>query len=173
MENSVIEIVAYQPEHQPWFEKLNRDWIEKSFWMEPLDFDVLQNPEEHILKPGGHIFMALYQKEVAGTVALKFVEPGVYELTKMAVDEKFRGKKVGEILSNVAIVKARENGAEKIILYSNTKLNAAITLYRKLGFVEIPLDGLYKRSDIKMELKLSSSFKLKFPKLNKGVIGFI
>ena len=159
MENSVIEIVAYQPEHQPWFEKLNRDWIENFFWMEPLDFEVLQNPETHILKTGGFLFMALYQKEVAGTVALKFVEPGVYEFTKMAVDERFRGKKVGEILSNVAIVKAKENGAKKIILYSNTKLNAAINLYRKLGFIEIPLDGPYKRSDIKMELKLTPSFK--------------
>jgi len=159
MGNSVIEIVAYQPEYQPWFEKLNRDWIEKFFWMEPLDFEVLQNPETHILKTGGFLFMALYQKEVAGTVALKFVEPGVYEFTKMAVDERFRGKKVGEILSNVAIVKAKENGAKKIILYSNTKLNAAINLYRKLGFIEIPLDGPYKRSDIKMELKLTPSFK--------------
>ena len=171
MENSVIEIVTYRPEHQPWFEKLNRDWIEKFFWMEPLDFEVLQNPETHILKPGGFLFMALYRKEVAGTVALKFVEPGVYEFTKMAVDERFRGKKVGEILSKVAIVKAKETGARKFILYSNTKLNAAINLYKKLGFVEIPLDGPYKRSDIKMELKLPNPFKLKFHKLNKGVIG--
>jgi GNAT superfamily N-acetyltransferase len=173
MENSVIEIVAYQPEHQPWFEKFNRDWIEKFFWMEPVDFEVLQNPETYILKPGGFIFMALCEKEVAGTVALKLVESGVYEFTKMAVDEKFRGKKVGEVLSNVAIVKAKETGARKIILYSNTKLNAAINLYRKLGFVEIPLDGPYKRSDIKMELKLSKSLKLKFPKMNKGVVGLI
>jgi ribosomal protein S18 acetylase RimI-like enzyme len=160
MENSVIEIVAYRPEHQPWFEKLNRDWIKKFFWMEQVDFEVLQNPGTHILTAGGFIFMALYQKEVAGTVALKFVEPGVYEFTKMAVDEKFRGKKVGEVLSNVAIVKAKETGARKIILYSNTKLIAAINLYRKLGFVEIPLDGPYKRSDIKMELKLSNQTKV-------------
>jgi len=173
MENSVVEIVTYQSEYQPWFEKLNREWIEKFFWMEPIDFEVLQYPEKHILIPGGFIFMAFYQKEVAGTVALKFVEPGIYEFTKMAVDERFRGKRIGELLSNVAIVKAKENGARKIILYSNTKLNAAINLYKKLGFIEIPLDGPYKRSDIKMELKLSNPFKLKFPNLNKGVIGLI
>ncbi len=171
MENSVIEIVAYQPEHQAWFENFNRAWIEKFFWMEPVDFDVLQNPEKHILLPGGFIFMALYQKEVAGTVALKFVEPGVYEFTKMAVDEKFQGKKVGEILSNVAIVKAKENGVKRIILYSNTKLHAAISLYKKLGFIEIPLDGPYKRSDIKMELKLSNPLRFEFSAVNKGVIG--
>lgn len=154
MENSIIEIVAYRPEHQPWFEKFNRDWIEKFFWMEPIDIEVLQNPDTNIIQRGGEIFMAIYQKEMAGTVALKFVERGVYEFTKMAVDEKFQGKKIGEMLAQVAIQHARRQKAKKIILYSSTKLDAAIGLYRKLGFVEIPLDGAYKRSDIKMELNL-------------------
>lgn len=154
MENSIIEIVAYRPEHQPWFEKFNRDWIEKFFWMEPIDIEVLQNPDTNIIQRGGEIFMAIYQKEMAGTVALKFVEPGVYEFTKMAVDEKFQGKKIGEMLAQVAIQHARRQKAKRIILYSSTKLDAAIGLYRKLGFVEIPLDGAYKRSDIKMELNL-------------------
>jgi hypothetical protein len=74
MKNSIIEILNFQPEHQPWFEKLNRDWIEKYFWMEPIDFDVLQHPAEHILKKGGAIFMALMDKEMAGTAAVKFIE---------------------------------------------------------------------------------------------------
>src|SRR6185436_11408589 len=95
--NSIIEIITYQPEHQPWFEKLNRDWIEKYFWMESIDEQVLKHPDEHIIKKGGMIFMALYQKEMAGTAALKFVEPGVYEFTKMGVAEKFQGKKIGEM----------------------------------------------------------------------------
>jgi ribosomal protein S18 acetylase RimI-like enzyme len=31
----------------------------------------------------------------------------------------------------------------------------AITMYRKLGFTEVPLEkGIYKRSDIKMEIDL-------------------
>ena len=67
MESAVIEILTYQPEHQPWFEKLNRDWIEKYFWMEPIDFEVLQHPHEHILKTGGTIFMGVYNNEIAGT----------------------------------------------------------------------------------------------------------
>ena len=45
MESTVLEIVAYQPEHQPWFEQLNRHWIEKYFWMEPIDNEVLQHPK--------------------------------------------------------------------------------------------------------------------------------
>ena len=150
----VVKITEYQPEHQPWFEKFNRDWIEEFFWMEPIDFEVLQNPEDHIINRGGAILMAQYNNEMAGTVALKFVEPGVYEFTKMAVNVKFRGLKIGEALSLKAIEKARVLGGRKIILYSNTKLEPAIGLYRKLGFQEIPLDGPYKRSNIKMELTL-------------------
>ena len=94
MENAVVEILTYQPEHQRWFEKLNRNWIEKYFWMEPVDFEVLQHPDENIVNHGGTIFMGTYNKEIAGTAAVKFVEPGVYEFTKMAVDEKFQGKNV-------------------------------------------------------------------------------
>ena len=99
--------------------------------------------------------MAQYENEMVGTVALKFVEGGVYEFTKMAVDEKFHGLKIGKQLAEVAIEKAKEKKAGKIILYSNTKLVPAIELYRKLGFKEIPVDGPYQRSDIKMELVLS------------------
>lgn len=149
-----VTIEEYKPEHQPWFEKFNRDWIEKYFWMEPIDTEVLEHPDEHIIKPGGSILMASCDREMAGTVALKYVEPSVYEFTKMAVDGKFRGQKVGLLLSEAAILKARQLGAYKIILYSNTILAPAISLYRKLGFKEIPLDGPYKRSNIKMELIL-------------------
>jgi GNAT superfamily N-acetyltransferase len=149
-----VQIVYYEQKHQPWFEKFNREWIEKYFWMEPVDFKVLQNPSEHIIAKGGEILMASVNEEMAGTVALKFVKPGVYEFTKMAVDEKFRGMKVGQALADAAIVRAKTLGAEKIILYSNTVLTPAIALYRKLGFRETDVDGPYKRSNIKMELTL-------------------
>jgi len=155
MESTAVEILTYRTEHQPWFEKLNRDWIEKYFWMEPIDFEVLQHPDEHIIKKGGTIFMGSYNKEIAGTAAVKLVEPGTYEFTKMAVDEKFQGKKIGKAIAEAAIKWSKDSGAKRIILYSNTKLETAIAMYRKLGFKEIPLDGPYKRSDIKMELTLS------------------
>lgn len=149
-----IQILEYTPAYQSSFEKLNREWIEKYFWMEPVDFEVLQSPDEHIIKQGGSILMAAFANEVAGTVALKRVNEKVFEFTKMAVDEKFRGKKVGQALAEAAIEKARIKGADKIILYSNTVLAPAISLYKKIGFKEIPVDGPYKRSNIKMELIL-------------------
>jgi GNAT superfamily N-acetyltransferase len=152
---SSVSIVEYSATHKPDFERLNKNWIEKYFWMEPVDHEVLGKPEEHIIHKGGSIFMAQFENEIVGTVALKFVETGVYEFTKMAVDETYQGLKIGKQLAVTAIEKAKQKKANRIILYSNTKLSTAIALYRKLGFKEIPVDGPYKRSDIKMELLLS------------------
>lgn len=154
MESQVLEIIDYQDEHQPFFESLNRAWIETYFWMEPIDFDVLQEPKEHIIRNKGKILMARYENKIVGTVALKFVQEGVYEFTKMAVDNHYQGLKIGKALAMHAIEKARAEKAHTIILYSNTVLKTAIELYKKLGFVEVPLDGPYKRSNIKMQLIL-------------------
>lgn len=154
MENVNLEIIEYLPEHQPWFEKFNRQWIEEFFWMEPIDVETLQDPDEYIISKGGKILVALYNKEIAGTVALKYVDDSTYEFTKMAVDSKFRGLKVGQALGEAAIVKAQNLGAKRIILYSHTVLVPAVTLYKKLGFQEVPVDGPYRRSNIKMELEI-------------------
>jgi GNAT superfamily N-acetyltransferase len=154
MENVALEMIEYRAEHQPWFEKFNRQWIEEYFWMEPIDFEVLQHPDDYIISKGGKILVATFNNEIAGTVALKYVDPTTYEFTKMAVDSKYRGLKVGQALGEAAILKAKQLGATKIILYSHTVLVPAVSLYQKLGFVEVPVDGPYKRSNIKMELKL-------------------
>ena len=46
-----------------------------------------------------------------------------------------------------------------LMLYSNTKLKNAIYIYRKYGFVEIPVEenGPYKRGNIKMEYNLNNN----------------
>lgn len=155
MVDTALEILDYHPSHQPWFEKFNRQWIEKYFAMEPLDYQILQNPEQHIIHKGGSVFMASWNGVLAGTVALKKITPEIYELTKMAVDETFRGKKIGHALAVAAIERARNNGGQKIFLYSNTLLEPAIGLYKKMGFREIPVDGPYKRTNIKMELDIT------------------
>ena len=132
--NSEIKIVDYRPEHQPYFEKFNRAWIEKLFEMEPVDEWVLTNPDEAILEPGGAILMAEYDGVVAGTVGLRKVDEYTYEFTKMAVDENFRRKGIAEAICYASFRKAKELGAKQVILYSNTKNAGAIKLYEKDGF---------------------------------------
>lgn len=150
-----IKIVDYQPSYRVHFEKLNKAWLEEYFSVEPVDKKVLEHPQENIIDQGGAILFARKDGSVIGTVALKPVELGVLELTKMAVDKKFQGMGTGKLLCEAAIEKAYQIGAFKLILYSNTKLETAISLYRKMGFMEIPLKkGAYGRADIMMEKSL-------------------
>jgi ribosomal protein S18 acetylase RimI-like enzyme len=148
-----IKIIDYKPAHQTYFEKFNRYWIEKYFVMEPVDEFVLTNPDEALLKPGGAILMAEFDGEIAGTVALRKVDDTTFEFTKMAVDNKFQRKGIAEALSNASMRKAKALGAEKVILYSNSMLTPAISLYEKLGFEHVPVGETgYNRSDVKMEI---------------------
>ena len=150
-------IIPYKAEHAFHFERLNKAWIEKYFFLEDLDKWMLQNPHEAILAKGGAILMATYDGVVAGTVALLKVNDEEYELAKMAVDEAFQRRGIAEALSNAAFDKAKELGAKKVSLYSQTSLAPAINLYRKLGFVEVPMDSqLYNRANIKTEICLTN-----------------
>ena len=152
----MITVIEYKPEHQPYFESLNRVWIEKYFTMEPRDEEILRHPEKTIIEKGGVILVALYEETVAGVVALIRLTDDSFEFSKMGVHENFRRKGIAEALSYAAFEKAKELGASKVVLFSNTLLEPAIQLYRKLGFAEAPLDKFneYKRSNIKMERTL-------------------
>jgi ribosomal protein S18 acetylase RimI-like enzyme len=153
--NKQVEIIDYNPAYKQQFESLNKAWLEKYFTVEPIDTYVLENPKEAILDHGGVILFARYEGAVIGTVALKLMEAGVYEMTKMAVDETYRGIGAGKALCAAAIEKAKEIGAERLILYSTTVLETAIAIYNKLGFKEVPLEpGVYQRANIKMEYPL-------------------
>ena len=80
-----------------------------------------------------------------------------FEFTKMAVSASYRRKGIAEALSTAALQKAKELGASKVFLYSNTKLQPALKLYQKVGFMEVPIeDEVYKRTDIKMEIELKN-----------------
>ena len=151
-----ITIVDYKPEHQPAFEGLNRSWIEKYFRMEERDVFTLTKPDESILNPGGYILMALYDGAVAGTVALRKVDDETFELTKMAVDENFRRRGIAEALGQASLERAACDGAKKVILFSHSSLEGAITLYLKLGFYHLLVEGSeYRRADVKMVKWLS------------------
>jgi ribosomal protein S18 acetylase RimI-like enzyme len=151
----MITIHEYEPHHQPYFEQFNRDWIEEWFIMEPVDEYVLTNPEEAILKNGGAILMASCDGEMAGTVGLRKVNDTTYEFTKMAVDKKFRRRGIAEALSYASFDKAKQLGADTVILYSNTKNAGAIKLYEKLGFQHLEVEkGVYERANVKMSIKV-------------------
>lgn len=154
-ECSHIELIAYSSEFQADFKRLNCEWIETYFELEEADSYALDKPYETIIHPGGYIYLARYQGEIVGTCALLKKDEEIYELAKMAVTERVRGKGVGWLLGQASLSKARELGAKMVYLESNTSLEPAIQLYKKLGFRKIVgQPSPYTRCNIQMELRL-------------------
>ncbi|MSR07717.1 MAG: N-acetyltransferase [Gemmatimonadetes bacterium] len=151
----VVPYVPGDPTHRSAFRALNMAWIEEYFAVEGRDRIELDDPERHILATGGHIFVAEDGTTVLGVVALIPEHDGAWELVKMAVAREARGRGVGRALGEAMIAKARSLGASRVELLSNTVLTPAISLYRALGFVQVPLPATdYARANIKMVLTL-------------------
>ncbi|MFO7719571.1 MAG: GNAT family N-acetyltransferase [Gillisia sp.] len=151
-----IEIIPFSSQFAGEFEKLNLAWLKKYFWVEDHDREVLGKPEKYILEPGGNIFFVKEDTRIIGTVALMKIEDGIFELTKMAITPEAQGKKIGQKLMEHTLNYAKEKGWKTLIIYSNRKLENAIYIYLKYGFIEIPIEenNPYARGDIKMKLEL-------------------
>ncbi len=150
-----VKIIEYQSKYDVFFYNLNVEWLEKYFYIEPYDKKVLSNPKKYVIDSGGFIFFAKYNNKIVGVVSL-INQKTFFELSKMAVSPKYQGLGIGLQLMNFCIEFAKSKDWKSITLYSHRKLVAAINLYKKMGFKEIPLEenSHYERSDIKMILML-------------------
>lgn len=134
-----VKFIEYSGELVEYFSRLNKDWLQKYFVIEPVDDEMLSDPKKYFIEKNGFLFFAKTGNIIAGTFALHKVNDKIYELCKMAVDEGFQGKDIGNLMLELVIGKAKKMEAQKLILYSHTKLKPAIHHYRKFGFTEIPL----------------------------------
>lgn len=150
-----MEIIDYSDEYQPVFKKINLEWLDQYHLTESHDLMVLDDPRGTIIDRGGYIWLAKEGEEIIGSAALMKEHDEVYELAKMAVIEKMRGKGISKILITSCINKAKEIGAKRLTLFSNHQLLTAIKLYEKFGFRHVEVkDSPFETADIKMELEL-------------------
>ena len=154
MPAAAIRIVDYDPRWRADFARLNIEWLERWFVVEPVDREVLSDPETHILADGGRVLFAVDGDDRAvGTVALKHEGDGVYELTKMAVDPGQRGSGIGRKLMQRALEVFAEAGGRELFLESSRQLAPALQLYESVGFVHHPAPrpgSHYARADVYM-----------------------
>lgn len=149
----MVNIIDWEPRYQQAWKDLNIDWISKDYVVEQIDLDTLDYPERYFLNGGGAVLLAEKNGEIIGTVALQPFGDGVFELAKMTVAESARGLKIGEMLCLACLERAKQLGAKKVFLLSNTKGYQAINLYFKLGFRCVPLDNSdFARANIQMEV---------------------
>jgi len=150
----MIRIVDFDPRWRADFARLNIQWLEQYFVVEPIDREVLSDPDTHILADGGHVLFAIDEDDrVVGTVALKHEGDGVYELTKMAVDPSVRGRGIGRLLMEGALRTYRAVEGRELFLESNSSLAPALNLYESVGFRHHPAPrpgSHYARADVYM-----------------------
>jgi DNA-binding MarR family transcriptional regulator/N-acetylglutamate synthase-like GNAT family acetyltransferase len=149
-----VEIVHFLPHHGEVFYRLNRSWLERYFYVEDIDHEILSNPMKKIIQPGGFVLMARIRDKIVGTAALMTSKDGRLELSKMAVDEDYQGLGIGEKLLKSAIQQYQAADFKGLYLESNRQLTAALNLYDKYGFVEKEFPdevSSYSRADIYME----------------------
>lgn len=150
-------IVDFDPRWRGDFARLNLEWLRRWFVVEPIDEEVLGDPETHILAAGGRVLFALRDEgdgeRAVGTVALRHDGGGVYELTKMAVEPGLRGSGMGRALLLAAIDSYRGLDGSELYLESSSILKPALALYESAGFVHHPAPrpgSHYARADVHM-----------------------
>lgn len=149
-----VRVVGFEPRWREDFARLNIEWLQRWFSVEPIDREVLGDPETHLLADGGRILFAVDDSDrVLGTVALKRYDDGLIELTKMAVEPALRGGGIGRRLIAGAIAAFHDMGGRELFLESSSKLGPALRLYESVGFRHRPAPrpgSHYRRADVYM-----------------------
>lgn len=152
-----MRIVSYDPQYKQDFIDMNRAWISEMFVMEPEDERELANIEPY-LAGGGQIFFALDEDDrVIACCMLAPREDGDWEIMKLAARGMYTGTGAGSACLQACIDYAKTLKLPKIIIVSNRRCTHAVHLYRKFGFVEIPVDKKrfpFERADIAFEMEL-------------------
>ncbi|MGN7190131.1 GNAT family N-acetyltransferase [Curtobacterium sp. MCBA15_004] len=154
---AIVELAT--PADADAFRTLNEAWIERYFTLEDEDRAILGDPAGRIVEPGGAVFVARLDDEVIGCIGLMPVGDRVFELVKMAVSPAHQGHGTGRKLIAVALDRARELGARRVVLESNSQLASAVHLYEAFGFRHLGHDEVapspYVRADVHMVLDLA------------------
>ena len=105
--------------------------------------------------PGGRFFLLRQGDRTAGCVALRDLGGGICEMKRLFLRPGFRGNGLGRECAERIVQTAREMGYRAMRLDTLPAMQAAIALYRSMGFTEIaqytenPLEGA-----LFMELRL-------------------
>lgn len=89
-------------------------------------------------QPDGRLYLALWEGEAAGCIALRKLDEQRCEMKRLYVRPAFRGHRIGDALVDRIIRDAKAIGYRYMLLDTLPFLESAIHMYQKRGFYEIP-----------------------------------
>jgi len=87
--------------------------------------------------PGGRLFIATWNGQPAGCIALKAHDGSTGELKRLYVRPAFRGLQIGKSLVTALIEEARRCGYRRLKLDSHISMTNAHAIYRGAGFKDV------------------------------------
>ena len=109
----------------------------------------LQDPLKKYGPPNGALYLAYWNQEPAGCIALQpLTSPGICEMKRLYLKPAYRKLGLGKLLVSTILNKAIELGYRSMRLDTLEKLQPAIRLYESYGFIqtnayyENPLEGV-------------------------------
>jgi ribosomal protein S18 acetylase RimI-like enzyme len=116
-----------------------------SLCFQSFDKELAELPGDYA-PPQGRLFLATYDGELAGCIALHRLEQNIAEMKRLYVRPQYRGKRVGFALVQRLLAEAPEMGYRSIRLDTvEPVMKDAVKMYRRLGFREI---GPYRTNPI-------------------------
>ena len=152
-----MQVIEYQEKYKKDFVKLNTQWVERYFVMEDADLEVLEHVDD-LLKSGAMIYFAVEEDQVLATCMAMPLDGDVWEICKLAASGQYTGTGAGSAVFRASMNYAKEHGAKKLTLISNSRLKPALPIYKKFGFKEVPLNKAYwgfERADIEFEYNIN------------------
>jgi putative acetyltransferase len=134
-----ISITTIAPDQIGAFASIWVPWLRDTMGRMPEaeDLEVMADPSTYYRKTGGEAFLAWLDGEVVGGVAVKGLGKSGFEFGKLVVTEAARGHGAGRTLVETCLRFAAERGGPMLYLQSFNALDVALSLYRRMGFIDI------------------------------------
>lgn len=135
-----MEIVPYDPKYRDSFIEMNTEWITKMFVMEDIDRRILEGVDEMVAK-GARVYFAIDEAgEPLACCMIQPLEVGEWEIAKFCARGMSSGTGAGSACLKACMDFAQEERIPRIVIVTNHRCEAAIHIYRKFGFRDMPVD---------------------------------